>query len=151
MAKTIHGMCNTRLYHIWNGLKQRCRNPQTINYKYYGGKGVSVCDEWVDSFNNFYQWAISHGYEETLTLDRIDGNGNYEPANCRWATRKEQQNNTCYTRVYECDDEKLSIMQWAEKMHIHPNMLYKRLSRGWDIKKAIQTKTLRKWGKHNGC
>ena len=147
MAKTIHGMCNTRLYQIWNGMKQRCQNPNTISYKCYGGKGISVCEGWNNSFKAFYDWAIANGYSEDLTIDRIDNDGNYEPANCRWATNKEQQNHTSYTRLYTYNGETLSIMQWAEKTGIHPNMLYKRLSRGWSIEKALKTKSLMKWGK----
>lgn len=147
MAKTIHGMCNTRLYQIWNGMKQRCQNPNAINYKGYGGKGISVCEEWNNSFKAFYDWAMANGYRKDLTIDRIDNDGNYEPANCRWATNKEQQNHTSYTRLYTYNGETLSIMQWAEKTGIHPNMLYKRLSRGWSIEKALKTKSLMKWGK----
>jgi hypothetical protein len=147
MAKTIHGMCNTRLYEIWNGMKQRCQNPNTISYKGYGGKGISVCEEWNNSFKAFYDWAISNGYRNDLTIDRIENDGNYEPANCRWATNKEQQNHTSYTRLHTYNGETLSIMQWAEKTGIHPNMLYKRLSRGWSIEKALKTKSLMKWGK----
>lgn len=147
MAKTVHGMCNTRLYHIWNAMKQRCENPKAINYKYYGAKGVSVCQEWRNNFRSFYSWAMAHGYENDLTLDRVDGSGNYEPSNCRWATAKEQQNNTSYTRLYTYNGETLSIMQWAEKTGIPSNMLYKRIKRGWTIEKAIETKSLKKWGK----
>ena len=146
MPKTIHSMCHTRLYHIWNTMKMRCANPKATSYKYYGAKGISVCDSWQD-FVGFRDWALSNGYQEDLTIDRIDSNGNYEPSNCRWATRKEQQNNTSYNRLYTYEGETLSITQWAEKTGIHPNMLYKRLGRGWSIKKAITTKSLTKWGK----
>lgn len=150
MAKVVHGMSRTRLYHIWNSMKQRCVNPNAISYKYYGEKGIEVCKEW-QSFETFRSWALANGYADNLSLDRIDGNGNYEPSNCRWATNKEQQNHTSYNRLYTYKGETLSIMQWAEKMGIHPNMLYKRLSRGWDIEKAITTKSKMKWGKTNGC
>lgn len=147
MAKVIHGMCHTRLYQIWNGMKQRCQNSKTINYRDYGGKGISVCEEWNNSFKSFYDWAMANGYRKHLTIDRIDNKGNYEPTNCRWATNKEQQNNTSYTRLYTYNGETFSIMQWAEKTGIHPNMLYKRLRRGWSIEKALKTKSLTKWGK----
>lgn len=147
MAKTIHGMSRTRVYHIWNSMKQRCTNPNAKSYKYYGAKGVSVCSEWED-FAGFCEWAFANGYEDHLTIDRIDGNGNYEPSNCRWATYKEQQNNTSYNRLYSYNGETRNIMQWSEITGIHPNMLYKRLLRGWSIEKALTTKTLRKWGKN---
>lgn len=147
MAKTIHGMSHSRLYRIWNSMKQRCLNPNTISYPRYGYRGISVCQEWENSFKSFYDWAMTHGYSDELSIDRIDNNGNYEPLNCRWATNKEQQNHTSYNRLYTYNGETLSVMQWAEKSGIHPNMIYKRLNRGWNIEKTLTTKSLRKWGK----
>ena len=88
-----HNLSNTRLCRIWRNMKQRCYNPKTINYQYYGAKGVTVCEEWKESFTSFYEWSISNGYQENLTIDRIDPFGNYEPSNCRWSTYKEQAKN----------------------------------------------------------
>lgn len=147
MAKTIHGMSHSRLYQIWNSMKQRCSNPKAISYPRYGKRGITVCDDWKNSFVVFKDWALSNGYSDEKSIDRIDSNGNYEPSNCRWATNKEQQNNTSYTKLYTYNGETLSIMQWAEKTGIHPNMLYKRLSRGWSIEDAIKTRSQREWGK----
>lgn len=96
--KTTHGMTGTRLYKIWHAMKQRCENPNMKNWKYYGAKGVSVCDEWKNSFPAFYEWAIASGYDDTAprgkcTIDRIDPYGDYTPENCRWADMKTQLQN----------------------------------------------------------
>ena len=93
-----HGMTGTRLYRVWDTMIQRCTNPKRDNYEYYGGRGIKVCDEWRNSFTNFYVWAMESGYNPNAphgecTIDRIDVNGNYEPSNCRWVDMKIQVNN----------------------------------------------------------
>lgn len=88
-----HGMTNTRLYRIWHDMKNRCFYEKDKHFKDYGGRGITVCAEWKNSFEKFSEWAIKNGYSDTLTIDRINNDGNYEPQNCRWATRKQQCEN----------------------------------------------------------
>jgi hypothetical protein len=84
-----HGLYNTRLHRIWSAMKARCSNPHTIRFNCYGAKGIAVCEAWNGDFKRFYDWAISHGYAENLTIDRINPDGNYEPSNCQWLTLSE--------------------------------------------------------------
>jgi hypothetical protein len=94
---TKHGLGATRLYNIWKDIKMRTLNPERKSYKDYGGRGITLCDEWLD-IQNFYNWAMSNGYSDELSIDRINNDGNYEPSNCRWTTRTIQTRNQ---RVYK--------------------------------------------------
>lgn len=85
----LHGLHKTRLYSIWSNMKTRCTNPNAPNYKFYGGKGVSICEEWRHDFRSFYDWSVTNGYEDGLTIDRKDSEGDYCPENCRWITQSE--------------------------------------------------------------
>lgn len=100
MSNTTHGQWLSRLHRIWSAMKQRCYNPKNTGYANYGGRGIRVCDEWLNSFSAFYNWALSHGYDDTLTIDRINNDGNYEPNNCRWLTRAQQNKNK---RPWNCN------------------------------------------------
>ena len=94
--KQTHGMTNTKLFRVWSGMKQRCYYRKHKSYSDYGGRGITICDEWREDFQTFYEWAMASGYQEGLTIDRIDNDGNYEPSNCQWLTRQE---NTSKMRI----------------------------------------------------
>lgn len=91
--RSSHGLIDSRLYSIWENMKSRCYNSHPSKSKYWGRRGITVCPEWENNFQAFYDWAMSHGYSDELSIDRVDVNGNYEPENCRWATAKEQIQN----------------------------------------------------------
>ena len=114
-----HNMTNTRIHHIWCGMRARCNNPNNHAYKDYGGRGIKVCKEWQDDFINFYNWAIANGYEETekywdCTIERIDVDGNYEPSNCTFKSAKGQANNRRSNILIEYKGEQHTLLEWCE-------------------------------------
>ena len=144
-----HGDNGTRLYHIWHGMRQRCINKNNKDYKNYGFRGIKVCDQWLNSYVDFKTWALSNGYEETLTLDRIDVNGDYCPENCRWVTVKEQCRNKRETVYLEFDGERKPLIQWADEIGIDYQTLYGRVfHKGWNVEKALTTPVMKQFSKH---
>ena len=139
-----HGGCNSRLYRVWQAMKRRCLNPKDAEYHNYGGRGITVCNEWLD-FKNFYDWAINNGFVEESpkhknTIDRIDVNGNYEPGNCRFVDMKMQSNNTRRNRYITFNENTLTISQWAEKLGINRRTLEARIDDyHWSVEKALTT------------
>lgn len=113
-----HNMSYSRLYGIWGGMKDRCYNKNEKHYKEYGFRGISVCKEWKEDFNSFYEWAMSNGYSEKLTIDRIDVNGDYEPNNCRWITKEEQNRNKRDTVLMECDGKVHCQKEWSRLLGV---------------------------------
>lgn len=135
-----HGEKRTRLYGIWSGMKDRCYNSNNPFYNRYGGRGISICDEWRNNYPAFKVWALTNGYTENLTIDRRDNNGNYTPGNCRWTTRKTQCNNRCSTRKYKYNGVVASIKEHCENLGLNHNSVRTRLSRGWTFEEAITGK-----------
>lgn len=133
-----HGMTGTRLYEIWKGIIKRCCSQSNKAYHNYGGRGITVCEEWLHDFRKFYDWAIANGYKEGLSIDRIDNNGNYEPSNCRWGTQKEQMNNTRKNHIITYKGETHTISEWADIVGICYNTLSNRINQyHWDIERAL--------------
>lgn len=128
-ANHSHKMSRTRLYHIWQSMKKRCLNPNSQDYPRYGGRGITICEDWQNSFSNFMKWANESGYSEELTIDRIDYDGNYEPCNCRWATAKQQSNNRRSNHLVTIGGETMNVTQWCEKYHIKMSVLKGRMRR----------------------
>lgn len=124
-------------------MKRRCYEENNKDYFRYGGRGIIVCFEWMDKnngFMNFYNWAMQNGYDDTLTLDRIDVNGNYEPSNCKWSTIKEQNTNTRVNRFITYRGETKTLSQWAEEYEMIPETLSYRLNNKIDFETAVSTK-----------
>lgn len=134
-----HNLYYTRIYKIWRGMKDRCYLKTHQAYERYGGRGIKVCDEWLNDVEKFYYWSIENGYQDDLTIDRIDNNKGYSPDNCRWATKIEQQNNTRINKYYEYNGEKLTLSQICVKYNINYSTIFNRLKKHNDIKKAIET------------
>ena len=134
-----HGKTETLLYSKYEGMKTRCYNPKDKRYKYYGLRGIKVCDEWLNDFIAFYNWAIENGYKDNLTIDRIDVDGDYEPSNCRWVNIQAQARNRRTNLLYTYKGETLCVKEWAEKYNIKYNTLLHRLHRNWSIEEALNT------------
>lgn len=137
-----HNKSHTRLYRIWQDMKRRCYNINDEAYSYYGGRGISVCIDWIDDFQSFYDWSIRNGYADNLTIDRIDVNGNYEPSNCRWATQKEQMNNTRNNHLLTFNGKTQTIAQWSEELQINYSTIHGRLRRGCSVAQALSKEKL---------
>lgn len=123
----IHGMTGTRLYVTWQHMISRCTRESDGAYKYYGGRGITVCDEWKNDFQTFYDWAMKNGYTDELTIDRIDVNGNYCPENCRWATKKEQQRNKRDNTRVSFNGQIKTVCEWAEEFNCFASMVYREI------------------------
>lgn len=138
-SKIKHGISNTKLYYVYNNMVRRCYDLNNAKYKNYGKRGISVCDEWLNDKNTFFDWALSNGYSVGLTLDRIDVNGNYCPSNCRWVSQKVQANNKTNNITLTYLNETKTISEWAEEIGISSNTLWSRKHNGWSDEKILST------------
>lgn len=141
IANTKHGKHGTRIYKSWESMKARCYNNNDKKFPRYGGRGITVCDEWRNDFQVFYDWAISHGYKEGLTIDRINNDGNYCPENCRWVGLNEQANNKSTNQFLTYNGETKTIAEWSRERGIRYETLRQRIVRyKWSAEKALETK-----------
>ncbi|MCK4554919.1 hypothetical protein KAU19_08280 [Candidatus Parcubacteria bacterium] len=133
-----HRMSRTKTYKSWGSMKQRCLNKNAPNYKNWGGRGITICEEWLsdNGFQNFYK--DMGNAPQGLSLDRIDNNLGYCKENCRWATREKQQNNTRCNRLLTLQGRTQTIPQWARELNINYNTLYNRIYKGWSVERALK-------------
>lgn len=129
---------NKRLNKIFNHMKDRCYNPKCSNYNNYGKKGITICDEWLSDRKTFFGWAFDNGYNDKLSIDRIDGTKGYSPNNCRWATAKQQARNLCTNRTIQIGSKTKFLCEWAEEYNLKPSTILKRINRGISGKKLLE-------------
>ena len=143
-----HLLSGHRLYKIWTDMKKRCSNPSCKSFANYGGRGIQVCPDWNNHFQLFYTWSLLNGYDDNLSLDRIDVNGNYHPNNCRWVDKLTQANN-CRTNHYLTFNGKTqTIAEWARELEVSDSVIRQRLSQlGWSVEKTLSTPLLKSYKK----
>lgn len=124
-----HKQSGTRLYHIWQDMKKRCFNSNDTHYHRYGGRGITVCEEWANNFEAFYKWALDNGYSEGLTIDRINNDGNYEPSNCKWSTLQEQSNNKSTNIKLTIGNASKTLAEWCRIFEVDYSTVSSRYQR----------------------
>lgn len=137
-ASRTHGQTGTPLHRRWQGMLTRCHNPNDKRYADYGGRGITVCPEWRESFEAFAR-DMGPGYAEGMTLDRVDVDGPYSPENCRWATQKEQQNNRRNNRLLTFCGQTKTLAEWCEFLGLRYSTVWHRLKSGWSVERALTT------------
>lgn len=135
-----HGLTGHQIFNKWQNMQGRCYNPKNKKYHRYGGRGITVCQEWRDDFQTFYDWSMANGWAPELTIDRIDNDGNYEPSNCRWTTLEIQSNNKSNTVIVFIYGQRMPL-QLAMKQFgaCDPSLASSRIKKGWDHERAITT------------
>lgn len=142
--KKVHGLYyneggkKSKLYRVWSRMKERCFNPNSFAYKDYGGRGIRVCDEWLD-YEPFHKWSILNNYREGFSIERVDNDGNYEPSNCKWIPISQQASNRRSVRYLTFNGQTMSVTEWGEKLDLKPTNILTRLRRGWTVERALTT------------
>lgn len=131
-----HGKIPKKLYRVWEGMHERCRDVKNASYPRYGGRGITVCPEWKD-YIVFRDWALKNGYKEGVSIDRIDNDGNYEPSNCRWVELSIQSQNKRNNRYITINGETLTYSGWEKKFGLARGIIYSRISAGWTEEEAV--------------
>ena len=127
----------SRLYRIWTNMKSRCYNPKIPTYHYYGGRGIKVCDEWLHDFQAFRDWSMLNGYQDKLSIDRIDNDGDYSPTNCRWVNQSIQMRNSSHARNLTYNGETHCIREWSEITGLNENCIINRIKCGWTTEDTL--------------
>lgn len=150
--ETTHGMTHTRIYNIYHNMKNRCYNLNDRRYKDYGGRGINICPEWLGEhgFDNFYNWSIKNGYTDSLTIDRINVNGNYEPNNCRWSTNAEQANNKRNSIYFTFFGITKNLKEWCDVIGENYGKMYGRYHRGYETFRGKDINKIEQYLKNGG-
>lgn len=133
-----HNQCYTRVYRIYAKILRRCFAKDDYAYSRYGGRGITMCEEWKNSFDEFSKWAYENGYNDTLTIDRIDNNGDYSPSNCRWVDVYTQANNKRNNNYITFEGRTQTLAQWCREVGVPYKRTFYRISNGWSFEDAIQ-------------
>lgn len=136
---TQNGASKTRLYKLFYGIRDRCYNKNGKDYKNYGGRGIKICDKWLQDPNEFIRWANNNGYKKGLSIDRINVNGNYEPSNCRWVSAKKQANNRRSNLVITFEGKTMTASEWCALKGWNRHVIPERLKKGWSLEKTMTT------------
>ena len=130
-------MTRKRLLKTFSHMKERCYDEKNKAYKNYGGRGITICQEWLDDREKFIKWALENGYQEHLSIDRTNNDGNYEPSNCRWVTISENNQNRRSCKYYTLNGRTQNLQQWCNEYKVNRSMVDRRLSLGWEFEKAL--------------
>ena len=148
--QTTHGQTGTRIFCIYHNIKSRCYDKNNKRYPDYGGRGIQMCEEWLNNSSSFFEWSFSNGYSDSLTIDRIDNNGNYEPSNCRWITNAEQLNNRRNNIKFIFFGVTKTLKEWCDCIGESYDKLYGRYYRGYETFRKGDIEKIKKFLENGG-